>query len=101
MSTESQIVVPQSFIDVFVPPGRIKPTETKEHIAARYEFCEDLAIALIDRARHILWVTNATEPDVIQRIKQGLLQEGSGVEQREAEWVCKRLSELLATRVMG
>ena len=43
MSEDNQIIIPPSFIALFVPPGRIKPTEPREVIAERYELCEDLA----------------------------------------------------------
>lgn len=101
MSDENQLTVPQSFIDVFIEPGRVKPSMPKEHIAVRYEFCEDLAVALTDRARTILWDTKVTEPLVLDRIRTGLREEGSGVEPREADWITKRLSELLEWRLHG
>ena len=45
MSSEgSQILVPPSFTALFIPPGRIKPTEIYSVIEQRYELCEDLSL---------------------------------------------------------
>src|SRR2546423_478877 len=95
MSDESQIHVPPSFVALFVPPGRVKPTETRDVIAARYEICEDLAHLLTDRAATIRWELGITEADVLERIERGLLAAGSGVNEAEARWVVRRLAELL------
>ena len=45
---ESQIVVPPSFVRVYVPEGRTGPSEPREVILERYELCEDLAQMLMD-----------------------------------------------------
>lgn len=95
MSEESQIVVPPSFIALFVPPGRIKPTMHREHIAARHEHCEDLATMLTEHARTVLWQLGVAEEDVLERIQRGLEADGSGVDAGEAAWVTRRLAELL------
>jgi hypothetical protein len=78
---DNQIVVPPSFIALFVPPGRIRPTASREHIAQRYELCEDMAQMLTQmltqtaRARHL--DLGITESDVLERIRRGLVQAGS------------------------
>ena len=95
MTEENQIVVPQSFIDLFIEPGRTKPSTPREHIAARCEFCEDLANLLTERARSILWETGIAEGDVLERVHLGLLHQAAGVDAKEAAWVTKRLAELL------
>ena len=95
MSDESQIVVPASFIDLFVEPGRIKPSASRERILERYEFCEDLATMLVDHARAKLWELGVAEEDVLERIHRGLLAGEAGVSAVEAEWVARRLAELL------
>ena len=95
MSDDSQFVVPPSFIALFVPPGRIKPTESREFIAERYEWCEDLATMLMDTARQKLWDLGITEADVLQRVHQGLLDGGIGLDAAQAQWVIRRLAELL------
>ncbi|MDO9092515.1 MAG: ATPase with chaperone activity [Rubrivivax sp.] len=95
MSDESQIVVPPSFIALFVPPGRIKPTASRAEIAARYEFCEDLAQMLTEQALDKRWQLGVTEDDVLQRMLGGLQAEVSVVNDAEAVWVVTRLAELL------
>jgi Fe2+ transport system protein FeoA len=95
VSDESQIVVPRSFIEVFVPAGRVKPTEPRDVVAARYELCEDLAQMLSDTAQSRLFELGITEQDVLQRMHQGLLADPSPVSVDEARWVMRRLAELL------
>jgi hypothetical protein len=95
MSDESQIVVPPSFIALFVPPGRIKPTAPRTEIAARYEFCEDLAQMLTEQAQDKRWQLGVTEDIVLERMLGGLQADGSVVSATEAVWVVTRLAELL------
>lgn len=95
MSDESQIVVPPSFIALFVLPGRIKPHAPRTEIAARYEFCEDLAQMLTEQAQDKRWQLGVTEDIVLERMLGGLQTEGSVVTAAEARWVVKRLAELL------
>jgi len=95
MSEDSQIVVPPSFVALFVPPGRIKPTEPREVIAERYELCEDLAQALVERAQLVQFDTGADEAEVLRRIGLGLLAGEAIVDETEARWVVRRLAELL------
>ena len=85
---DNQIVVPPSFIALFVPPGRIRPTASREHIAQRYELCEDMAQMLTQtaRARHL--DLGITESDVLERIRRGLVQAGSGCHLRKATGSC-------------
>ena len=95
MSEDNQIVTPRSFIDLHVPPGRSRPVESREHIAARHEFCEDFAQMLSERARNLTFELGITPADVLERIRQGLMAEGSAVSAAEAGWVMGRLAEVL------
>jgi hypothetical protein len=95
MSDSSQIVVPPSFVALFVPPGRIKPTAPHAHILARYELCEDLATMLTETARTMLWQLSITEADVLERMRRGLAGDEAVVDAAEAAWVLRRLAELL------
>lgn len=95
MSDESQIVVPRSFVELFLRPGSVKPTASREQIASRYELCEDLAQMFIDTARMKLFELGVAEGDVLERILQGLVEDDSVVTAREARWVVRRLAELL------
>ena len=94
MSDDSQIAVPPSFVAVFVPEGRTKPTEAREVIAQRYELCEDLAQMLVEHAQTRQWELGIAQDDVLQRIGAGL--ESSEVfSAAERVWVTTRLAELM------
>jgi hypothetical protein len=95
MSEESQFVVPPSFIALFVEPGRSRPNASHAEIAARYETCEDIATMLTEHAKTVLWQLGIAEGDVLERVHAGLLAPDSGVNVAEAEWVTRRLAELL------
>jgi hypothetical protein len=96
MSDESnQILIPDSFTALFIPPGRLRPTATREHIAQRYELCEDMAQMLTETAQSRLFELGITEADVLERIQRGLTQTGSAFGPDEAQWVTRRLAELL------
>jgi hypothetical protein len=95
MSEDSQIVVPDSFVALFVEPGRHRPGASRAEIAARYEVCEDMATMLTDPARNILWQLGIHESDVLERIHAGLQAPGSGFAPAEAQWVTRRLAEIL------
>jgi len=95
MSEDSQIVVPESFIALFVEPGRFRPGASRVEIAARYELCEDMAVMLTDHAKSILWQLGIHESDVLERIHAGLRAPESDVSPAEAQWVARRLAELL------
>lgn len=94
MSDDRQVFVPRSFIDLFVPPGRVRPTASREHIEARHELCEDLAQMLAETARDRLHELHVTETDVLERILRGL-RSGDAVDEAEARWVVRRLAEVL------
>ncbi len=95
MSDFNQLQLPASFVALFVPPGRIRPTESREHMLARYEFCEDLAETLVEHARTLQWQLGVAEEDVLERMQLGLAEGDAGLEPREARWVACRLAELL------
>ncbi|WP_031404413.1 hypothetical protein [Thiomonas sp. FB-Cd] len=95
MPPESQFEIPPSFIALYLEPGRTKPHATRDVIAARYEFCEDLATMLTEHAADVKGDLKVTEEDVLVRIHRGLLAEDSGVNPKEAMWVVTRLAELL------
>jgi hypothetical protein len=95
MTEGSQIVVPPSFVALFVPAGRLRPSETAAVIEQRYELCEDFAQMLLGQAQMRQWELGITRDDVLQRMAQGL--QGSEVfTPDEAQWVLTRLEELLS-----
>ena len=95
MSDDDQIIVPPSFIALFVEPGRIKPSASREYIYARYDLCEDMANLLTEQASNKLWELGITQTDVLERIHRGLLTQDVGLTELEAGWVVQRLAEIL------
>lgn len=95
MSDDSQLVIPASFIALYVPAGRVKPTLGHAQLLERYEYCEDLATALTDTAAARRADLHVTENDVLERIARGLAAADAGLSADEAGWVLRRLAELL------
>ena len=95
MYEEYKIEIPQSFLALFVEPGRAKPNAPRDEIAARYELCEDLANMLTETANNMMFSLGITEPDVIERCRLGLVGENAVVTEPEADWVIRRLIELM------
>ena len=95
MSEDSQILIPPSFVALYVPPGRIKPTLPRDEMAQRYELCEDMAQMLTETASTLLVTLGITEHDVLLRVRQGLLTDPTVLSADEAGWVVSRLGELL------
>lgn len=95
MTEEFQIHIPPSFMALYVPPGKIKPTLGLRDMAARYDLCEDLANLLTEQAANMQFTLGITEELVLQRCELGLLAEPAVVSPVEARWVVCRLAELL------
>jgi hypothetical protein len=96
MMDEDQTPIPESFIALYLPRGRSRPTAPRRQIAARYDLCEDMAQMLTEHARTTLFALSITEQLVLERIHQGLLAgEERVVEPAEARWIVLRLAELL------
>lgn len=91
---EDQRRIPDSFVALFVAPGRARPVATRATIAARYELCEDLASHLFEPARAQHFDLGIAEDEMLRRCHRGLLQPGAGVDPAEAGWVVRRLAEL-------
>lgn len=94
MYDHNQIEIPESFVALYIPPGRQTPNATRAAIGARYEFCEDLANHLFEYARAQHHDLGIGEHDVLERVALGLRQPTSGVDAAEARWVVRRLAEL-------
>lgn len=90
----NQLEVPESFVALFVPPGRSRPSETREVVTARYELCENLASHLTEPARALHHDRGVPQDEVLATIGLGLRSEDSGLSEREADWVVRRLAEL-------
>lgn len=95
MSQENQIYIPESFMALFVAPGRSKPTASHAEVSARYELCEDMANMLTDTAQNMQFTLGVTEQDVLMQCLRGLQAEASVVSVPESVWVVQRLAELL------
>ena len=95
MTQEFQIEIPTSFMALYVPPGKIKPTLGQRELAARYELCEDLANLLTEKAANMQFTLGITEELVLAQCEAGLLTEPAVVTPGEARWVVCRLAELL------
>jgi hypothetical protein len=96
MSDESsQVFIPPSFIALFVPPGRQRPTASREHIAERYELCEDLAQMLVETTATQRWSLGITTDDALERVRRGLQSMDLDLTPDQREWVFTRLAELL------
>ena len=91
-----QIDIPPSFMALHIDAGRQKPNATREVVAARYELCEDLANMLTETAKNMQFSLGITEQHVLERCHRGLTgNEGAVVTEAEAQWVIRRLAELL------
>ena len=99
MTDDYQIDIPPSFLALFTDPGRSKPNAPRDHVAARYELCEDLANLLTQTAQEMQFSLGIDESNVLQRCHQGLAGDASAVDAKEAEWVVCRLAELLNWRL--
>jgi hypothetical protein len=66
-----------------------------DELAARHETCEDMAQQLQDLARRVHRDVGVDEAEVLARIRRGL--DGGPLDLRtaEADWVVRRLAELL------
>jgi hypothetical protein len=95
MEDENQALIPRSFIELFLPPGRTRPIESRQFIAARYDLCEDMAQMLTEHARAMQFDLGVTEDIVLDRVHRGLLADDSVVGKQEARWVACRLAEML------
>ena len=95
MSIDNQIEPPQSFMAMYVTPGRDRPNAPQEIVLARYEQCEDMACMLTEHAQTLAFERNFSESEVLTRCHQGLLADANHFNAKEAQWVIGRLAELL------
>lgn len=98
MSDDHQLAIPTSFTQLFVEPGRYKPSLGTDELRERYGFCEDLAFMLVDTAKARQWQLGIDESDVLVRIEAGLREGEVLSTEKEMQWVMKRLAEMLDWR---
>jgi hypothetical protein len=94
-SDEHQIHLPERFVALYVPAGKVKPTLGRDDLLQRYELCEDMAQLLTGRAADLQFQLGITEEMALDQCEQGLLAEPAVVSPAEARWVVCRLAELL------
>ena len=94
MSDDYQIDIPPSFFALFTD-ARQRLNEPVAVVRARYEVCEDLANHLVEHAQVLHHVEVPSGEEILRRIHAGLDTPGSGVSAAEAEWITRRLAELL------
>lgn len=80
---------------MYTTPGSNRPNAPQEAVLARYEQCEDMACTLTEHAQTLAFKENFTEAEVLARCHQGLRDDASDFNEKEAEWVICRLAELL------
>lgn len=95
MDENNQILIPPSFMALFVPPGKTRPTASHPHIAQRYELCEDMAQMLCESASEQQFKTGCDPDSLVQSMAQTLQGEGAVLDSGEARWVVLRMAELL------
>lgn len=95
MSDDNQIEIPQSFIALYLAPGRSRPAAPFETILARYEQCEDMALTLAESARQWFVRDNLDAGEILARCEAGLSAPGADFSPAEVRWVVVRLAELM------
>ncbi len=95
MPIDNQIEPPQSFMAMYITPGRDQPNAPQEVVLARYEQCEDIATLLAEQAQTVAFKENLSKNVVLERCHRGLLDGASDFNENEARWVTYRLAELL------
>jgi hypothetical protein len=95
MPVDNQIEIPQSFMALYLAPGRNRPNAPQAVVLARYEQCEDMACLLTEHAQTLAFKENLAETEVLLRCHRGLLDDATDFSAREAAWVVFRLAELL------
>lgn len=95
MSDDNQILIPDSFLRLFVDAGQIRPRASRDHISERHEWCEDMAQMLMEPCRTALWDLGITPEDVLDRTRSSLAGPETGLSALELQWVMQRLAELL------
>lgn len=95
MSEDNQIEVPPSFSALYTAPGGQRLLKPADHVRDRYELCEDMAQMLTGQAAAAHFKVGGPEGDVLQQMLQVLGTPEAPVSPQEAEWVVRRIAELL------
>lgn len=95
MDDPNQIEVPPSFLALFTNPSGQRLTEPIATVRARYELCEDLAQMLTQQAGTLQFKSGGSEREVLAGMRRALDGPDSGLQPPEADWVVRRLAELM------
>lgn len=93
--SDNQILIPPSFMALYTDPVRHKLLASHSEVLARYEFCEDMAQLLTETAKEAQFGLGLSEQAVLERVTLGLHSEPAVCTPDEANWVRRRLAELL------
>jgi hypothetical protein len=94
MDDTNQIEVPPSFLVLYTTRSGDRLTKPAEFVCARYELCEDLAQTLAQQAAATLFKSGGTEQEVLEKMREALLEPGSAVSPAEGGWVVTRMAEI-------
>ena len=95
MTDERQIVVPNSFLALYTPAGRTRPTPPREWLEQRHDLCEDFSQLLHETVKEKIWHLGITESDVVERVQRGMSELALDLSEAERTWVMTRLEEML------
>jgi hypothetical protein len=95
MDDPNQIEVPPSFLALYASPSGLRLTEPIAWVRTRYELCEDMAQMLTEQAQAAAFKSGAPHPQVLARFGAALTQGDAPLAPAEAQWVVRRLAELL------
>lgn len=95
MPFDNQIEIPPSFMALYVTLGHSRPNAPHQVVLERYERCEDIACLLAEPAQTMAFKENLSEREVLTRCYLGLIADSSNYSRQEADWVVRRLAELL------
>lgn len=90
------IEIPPSFLQLYVVPGRTKPSAPLSQVLTEYELCEDMAQMLAPTAADMQFKLGVTEQDVIERCYLGLRTEPCVLNAAQSAWVVQRMAEILS-----
>lgn len=93
MYDENQTFIPDSFLALY-QDARKRLTIPREILVDRYDFCESMAGALVERCQGAYATGFIDQDQVLTRCYDGLV-EPSSLDAAQARWVVMRLAELL------
>lgn len=96
MYDDDQTLIPESFSSLF-QDSRKRLTIPKAELVERYDFCESMAGALVERCQSAYATGWIDQDQVLTRCHAGLV-EPETVDAAQARWIILRLAEMLEWR---